>query len=330
MSIDPLVSIIVPVFNDDAFLPIALASLACQTHANIEVVISDDASTDTSLATAQSFAQRDPRFRVVANVQNVGMTRNWNRALREARGEYLVKLDSDDAFRPDTLAQLVAAMAGEKRPVVAYCRTLDCDANLEPYSSYRGEQAMIRARMDPMQPHCHTGHAWYALSFDDIQIWHSNAQMHRRETLQQMGGWDESWGCASDTDLILRVLERNELVCHVPYAGVLYRTRPGSVSDLYRKQGWLQWESALVHLASLARYRASGGHLGLHLSNQWSRFWNNLKQLTSAGDAGLRSLRSDVRERLLSRAALVQPPPVKIRAAGALRRHLHRLRQRRS
>ena len=312
----PLVSVIVPVFNDEAFLPVSLASLQAQSLADFEVIVSDDASTDGSVAVAEAYAQRDTRFRVNRNPANLGMTRNWNAGLAAARGRYVVKLDSDDAFRPDMLRQLVEAMESDAAPVVAYCRTLDCDAALEPFSSYLGEHALIRARIPPLQAHALKGHAWYRLCFDDIQLWHSNAQMHRRDTLVQMGGWDESWGCASDTDLILRVLERNQTVCHVPYAGVLYRHRPGSVSAQYRKQAWLAWESALVHLGSLSRYHAMGGAIDASLRKAWWRYWHNWQQLRARGEGSLQALREDVRTRLLQRACRRAPPPLFIRAEG--------------
>lgn len=315
----PLVSVIVPVFNDQAFLPESLASLEAQTFDDFEVIVSDDASSDGSVAVAESFAQRDARFRVSRNPVNLGMTRNWNAGLAATRGRYVVKLDSDDAFRPDMLQQLVAAMESDAAPVVAYCRALDCDARLEPYSSYSGEQALIRARIQPLQAHALKGHAWYRLCFDDFQLWHSNAQMHRRDTLLQMGGWDENWGCASDTDLELRVLERNQTVCHLPYAGVLYRHRPGSVSDQYRRQAWLAWESSLVHLGSLNRYHAMGGVVDTPMRKAWWRYWRNWQQLRGQGEGSLQALREDVRRNVIKQATAVASPPLRIRAEGQAR-----------
>ena len=283
------------------------------------MIVSDDASTDGSVAVAEAYAQRDTRFRVNRNPANLGMTRNWNAGLAAARGRYVVKLDSDDAFRPDMLRQLVEAMESDAAPVVAYCRTLDCDAALEPFSSYLGEHALIRARIPPLQAHALKGHAWYRLCFDDIQLWHSNAQMHRRDTLVQMGGWDESWGCASDTDLILRVLERNQTVCHVPYAGVLYRHRPGSVSAQYRKQAWLAWESALVHLGSLSRYHAMGGAIDASLRKAWWRYGHTGQHRRAGGEGSRQALREEVRPRVWRRAGRPAPPPLRIRAEGRAR-----------
>lgn len=315
----PAVSVLVPVFNDAEHLGPALESIRRQCMQDFEVIVCDDASTDGSRSVASEFCGLDERFRLIENAENLGMTRNWNRALGFAIGRYVVKLDSDDAFEPQALAQLKAAMESDANPIAAYCRSLDCGPDLKPFSSYLGERAMVRAGIEPLAAHCRRGGAWYQLCFDDMQLWHSNAQMHRREALQAMGGWDEALGCASDTDLILRVLERDEPVCHVPYAGVLYRHRPGSVSGQYRANAWLRWESAIVHLASLSRYHRAGHKLGGRLRKAWWRYWRNWRKLQAAGTADLDSLRADARTRLLHQAALVQGPPASVLAEGALR-----------
>lgn len=313
------VSIVVPVYNDENFLREALQSIAEQSFRDFEVIICDDGSTDRSREIAREVSSRDARFRLVANRENVGMTRNWNRALKTTSGRYVVKLDADDAFRPGTIEHLVRAMEGDSRPVAAYCRTLDCDTELQPVASYLGEHAFIRARIDPLAYHCQTGHAWYQLSLDDVQLWSSNAQIHRRDVLLEMGGWDESWGCASDTDLILRTLELDEAVVHVPYAGVLYRHRPGSISAQYRANSWLRWESCLIHLASLSRYYRRGGQMSSPLKKAWWRYWLNWKDLQSRVDSDLVPLREDARERLSALAGKAMHLPPTIRIEGALR-----------
>jgi len=91
----------------------------------------------------------------------------------------------------------------------------------------------------------------------------------------QMGGWDERWGCAADTDFILRVLEQNLSVVHCPYPGVMYRHREGSVSDLYRKNNKLEAEGAAICLRSLVRYNKAGGQVNGRLARNWFRIWRN-------------------------------------------------------
>lgn len=321
----PTVSLIVPVFNDEAFLGVALQSISQQTFRDFEVIVCDDGSTDRSCAVARKLSLEDRRFHLVANCDNVGMTRNWNRALARASGRYVIKLDSDDAFRPGAIERLVQAMEGDDRPVAAFCRTLDCDADLQPVASYLGERALIRARIDPLAYHCKSGHAWYQLSLDDVQLWSSNAQIHKRDVLVEMGGWDEGWGCAADTDLILRVLERDEPVCHVPYPGVLYRHRRGSVSAQYRDNAWLRWESCLIHLGSISRYYSRGGRMSVPLKKAWWRYWLNWKELRNRGSRDLVNLKQDAQQRLLAKAGQVMPLPFAIRSEGAIRQRVWNL-----
>lgn len=327
MSTKSLVSVLLPVYNDETFLASSLRSIEAQTFSNTEIVVSDDDSSDNSREVAKTFAKHDSRFQVYAQPSNLGMTLNWNQALSHARGEYVMKLDSDDAFQPDTVRQLVVAMESHDQPFVAYCRTISCDENLASDSSYLGERALLQARVEPLERHCRSGHAWYRLAFNDLQPWHSNAQIHRRTMLEQMGVWDESWGCASDTDLILRVLERNQPIVHIPYAGVLYRHRQGSVSYQYRRHALLQWESSLLHLPSLSRYRLSRGKLTPALRQAWWRYWCLWQNLNDNQEQALLALRADARQRLLARARSAEAPPISVQAIGRMRQWLWNLRR---
>lgn len=72
---------LVPVYNDNAYIDEALASIAQQSISDFEVIIADDCSKDGSLERAENWSGRDERFRVIKNATNIGMTRNWNRWL---------------------------------------------------------------------------------------------------------------------------------------------------------------------------------------------------------------------------------------------------------
>ncbi|RVU24537.1 glycosyltransferase family 2 protein [Streptomyces antnestii] len=106
----PDVTVTVIVYNDAERLPRAVASVLAQTHANIEVVISDDHSTDATPWVARRLAAADPRVRYLRLPENSGgCSAPRNRALEIARAPYLMFLDSDDELPPDSVELLLAA-----------------------------------------------------------------------------------------------------------------------------------------------------------------------------------------------------------------------------
>lgn len=106
----PDVTVTVIVYNDAARLPRAVASLRRQTHANIEIIISDDHSTDETPFVARALAAQDERVRYLRLPRNSGgCSAPRNRALETARAPYLMFLDSDDELPDDAVALLLAA-----------------------------------------------------------------------------------------------------------------------------------------------------------------------------------------------------------------------------
>jgi glycosyltransferase involved in cell wall biosynthesis len=104
----PLVTVIVPVHDAEATLAAALRSLQDQTHAALEVLVVDDASTDASAAIAAGFTA-DPRFRLIRQPTNLGGYAARNRALAEARGAFVTVQDADDWSHPERIARQLAA-----------------------------------------------------------------------------------------------------------------------------------------------------------------------------------------------------------------------------
>lgn len=102
----PTVSIIIPAYNQSQFLGDAIRSALGQTWAELEVIVVDDGSTDETPAVCREFS--DARFRYVRQ-PNRGLSAARNTGIREARGEFLSFLDSDDQFLPEKLEVLLAA-----------------------------------------------------------------------------------------------------------------------------------------------------------------------------------------------------------------------------
>ena len=95
---EPLVSIIVPVYNAQEFLERCINSVLAQEYTNFELILVDDGSTDNSGAVCDSYLNRDARIRVI-HKENTGVSDSRNQALDEAKGEYLQFLDSDGWHR---------------------------------------------------------------------------------------------------------------------------------------------------------------------------------------------------------------------------------------
>ncbi len=99
----PLVSIIIPIYNVEAYLRECLNSVIAQTYTNWECIMVDDASTDSSAAIAEEFCAADPRFRLLRHPSNRGLSEARNSGLDNAEGELITFIDSDDWIEPDML-----------------------------------------------------------------------------------------------------------------------------------------------------------------------------------------------------------------------------------
>jgi CDP-glycerol glycerophosphotransferase len=105
----PRISVVVPIFNVERYLPACLGSLAAQTVEDLEVVMVDDGSTDDGPEIARRFAARDPRFRLIEQA-NAGLGSARNTGTAAAGGELLAFVDSDDVVPHDAYERLVAAL----------------------------------------------------------------------------------------------------------------------------------------------------------------------------------------------------------------------------
>ena len=106
--IEGLVSIIMPSWNTDRFMAETIQSVIDQTYTNWELLIVDDCSTDNTDEVVASF--KDDRIKYFHNEKNSGAALTRNRAMREARGEWIAFLDSDDLWMPEKLERQIAFM----------------------------------------------------------------------------------------------------------------------------------------------------------------------------------------------------------------------------
>ena len=108
MNKPPLVSICIPSYNAGEFFEPCLQSALAQTYPNIEILISDDGSTDTTMAIAEKYSKQYSNIRIVRNTAT-GMVNNWNNSIEQAKGEWIKLLFQDDVLMPACIEKMLEA-----------------------------------------------------------------------------------------------------------------------------------------------------------------------------------------------------------------------------
>lgn len=115
-----IVTALVPAYNSATFVGDMLASLADQTYPNLEILISDDGSTDDTIAVCEKFAAGREDVTVVAQEKNLGWVGNSNYLLESAAGEFVLFAFHDDVLAPTYVEELVGAMQSHPEAAVAF------------------------------------------------------------------------------------------------------------------------------------------------------------------------------------------------------------------
>jgi len=225
LETNPLVSVLVTVYNREKYLAECLTSILNSTFTDFEIVVVDDCSQDGSVEIVEKFAEQDIRIRLFKNEHNLGDYPNRNRAAELARGEYLKYVDSDDLIETECLEKLVEPL--QKTPEAAYSLTYP------------------RPETTP-RPLLLTAREAYECHFVDRQGIFSSGPllaMIRTERFLEVGGFREQARNMGDTILWL------ELSSHWPMVIVedglsWWRQHEGQESELVRNPSM---ENAITH-----------------------------------------------------------------------------------
>lgn len=222
----PLVTIVVPCFNDSRFILHCLQSVKSQKYQDWECIVVDDASTDTSVRLAWEFARTDERFRVVRHTRNGGLSAARNTGLRLAQGELITFLDSDDFLTEDSLADRVShAMPHINDSSLAgvYCSVL-----LAPEDAVPGDYAKARN--------------WTSSAVDfvvsgDRCPFNVHAVLARTSIVKAAGGFDESLRHgAEDWDLWYRIMRNGFWFAPSALMSAIYRQKRSSMRQRYASE----------------------------------------------------------------------------------------------
>lgn len=213
----PLVSVILTCFEHEEFVVEALEAVRAQTYRPIELVVTDDASTDTSAALIERWLDDhwdDARF--VRHEVNVGLCRTLNEALREVTGEYVTISSADDFMAPQRLDRLVSLLDAAPPEVgLVYSGVCLVDQTGKPLDTYLAEPGSAP-----------TGWIFTRELAGPTIL--TPSVMVRRSVFEQVGVFNEG-DIVEDYDMWLRIT-RSFHVEHVPEALVSFRWHTGNTT----------------------------------------------------------------------------------------------------
>jgi glycosyltransferase involved in cell wall biosynthesis len=208
----PLVSVLMPAYNCEAYVLEAVSSILSQSYSDFELLVIDDGSKDSTRKLLESV--HDPRLRLVSNEHNIGLIGTLNRGLELAVGRYIARMDADDVSEPERLEKQVRFL--EAHPEI---HILGSMVNLiNEHGKAFG--AITGYPKDADEIHR------YLLC--ECCLIHPSV-MFRKDTILRAGGYSDSARHAEDYDLWLRLSDHHK-IANLPDKLVSYRMHRNQVS----------------------------------------------------------------------------------------------------
>lgn len=241
----PLVSVCIPAYNNEAFIVETMESVLRQTYENIELIVVDDRSADNTLEMVRSVA--DPRVRVYCNEKNLGMSGNWNRCLSLCRGEYIKLLCADDLLHETLIEREVAIM--EQYPQALLVQTDTCfvdnDGKRAGYYRRYYRRGLVEGKK-----------ASRFSVFTRDYLGAPLANLIRRSALDICSGFDSSFVYIVDYDFFMSIANHGKIyILHEPlnFFRIRYDSNTGQVMGGGKEEAYIAEHRRLVekHAAEL-------------------------------------------------------------------------------
>lgn len=214
----PLISVIIPTFNNQKTIRETIETVLDQTYSNYELIIINDGSTDSTFKIINSI--KDPRTKVFS-YPNSGVSASRNRGIHHASGDFIAFLDADDLWTKDKLEAQLKALKNNPQAGVAYSWVDSIDEN----NNYLRMSSCCTAKGDV-----------YEILLRGNFIVSGSNPMIRSQAIKEIGGFDSSLTHAEDWDLYLKLAARYHFVV-IPAPQILYRISTNSAStNVYKTE----------------------------------------------------------------------------------------------
>ncbi len=245
----PLVSVVIIVYNGEAYVGTAIESVLAQSFADFELIVVDDGSTDGTRAVVARYEALDPRVRVVHRT-NGGLSAARNSGITASQGTWLAFLDCDDWWTPEKLERQVSALRAAPDLRWIYSAARIVDETGAPVSEV---------------PAVHQGDVFDAMIFGNVVAGSASSVMIHRQAMQSAGYFDESCRFAEDWECWVR-LAAHYPIGAVPNVDVFLLHRRGSHSKrvLALRDATLKILSRNLRLRSVSWGARRAAHARIH------------------------------------------------------------------
>jgi glycosyltransferase involved in cell wall biosynthesis len=185
----PHVSVLMPAYNAEAYIAEAIESILEQTFSDFEFIIVDDGSTDSTWQIIQSYAVKDSRIVPLRNQKNSQICVSLNNGLQIAKGQYVVRIDSDDTSPNSRIMKQVSFMEANPEIVVSGGAIQICDEAMLPKNirSYNLSDTVMRSKLFRYSPFAHP------------------SVIYRLDAVKKIGMYNPDLRDAEDYDLYFRL-----------------------------------------------------------------------------------------------------------------------------
>ncbi|MFS2004695.1 glycosyltransferase family 2 protein [Duganella sp. CT11-25] len=296
----PLLSILVPAYNVERYITDCLEHIAEQMHQGHELIVVDDGSTDATAERVRALQAVYPRLRIALVQQaNQGIADARNRALAEARGDYILFVDSDDRLLPRSLEALQRVIDRQRPDVIATALRMwhpDApDKDRDVYMSYAPEQTIT----------CQDAILTAFFSDRHMYVW---CKVFRRDIYAQLAmPLFPSRRLFEDVAVVPRLLQRCRSLVYLPHVLLAYRQHPVSITRVISEQWCVDFVSALAavkpHFELAGVSAAVRAQFDVAACHFYIGMIKNSYQLPAAAGAAVRS-----RVRGIFLSSLFSPP----------------------
>lgn len=195
---NPAITVLMSAYNGEKYLREAIESILHQTFKGFEFIIINDGSTDSTKEIIEEYAARDERIKLINNIANLGLTKSLNIGLKEARGEYIARLDADDVALPERLQKQFDFLESNRDIALAgaWAEIIDEQGKTKGFIKGETDERTLAFKM-----------------IFNNQLTHSSI-FFKRDIALAVGGYNKEFQYAQDYELYSRLMTKHRIANH--------------------------------------------------------------------------------------------------------------------